>query len=312
VINFRFHLVSLVAVFLALAVGIVMGYGVLGQPTVDTLQDRIDVVEANAEARRVENDELRAQLDQQGTAMEQAAPFSVSDRVGDVRALVLAVRGVDEDAVARVVELARRGGAEAPGIVWLESKWALESRDDVMALATAIGLTATGRRAPLRADGFDALVTRLATGSSATGVDALRALVDAGFVTLDGAGNDAPAPASLGGIGTRAILVTGADADVPARLLVAPIARVAVDEDLPLVAGELYLNGTEDAQRGDALAMIHDDDALEAEVSTVDDVERVEGAVATVLALADLGRGVVGHYGVGEGIERQLPEWWQL
>jgi hypothetical protein len=31
-----------------------------------------------------------------------------------------------------------------------------------------------------------------------------------------------------------------------------------------------------------------------------------------VLALADLGRGVVGHYGVGEGIERQLPEWWQL
>ncbi len=49
-INFRFHLVSLVAVFLALAIGIVMGYGVLGQPTVDTLQDRIDVVEANAEA----------------------------------------------------------------------------------------------------------------------------------------------------------------------------------------------------------------------------------------------------------------------
>ena len=311
-INFRFHLVSIVAVFLALAIGIVMGYGVLGQPTVDTLQDRIDVVEANAEERRVENDELRAQLDQQGTAMEQSAPFSVSDRVGDVRALVLAVRGIDEDAVARVVELARRGGAEAPGIIWLESKWALESRDDVTALATALGLTATGKRAPLRADAFDALVTRLSTGASSTDTDALRALVDAGFVTLDGAGNDAPAPASLGGIGTRAVLVTGAAADVPARLVVAPIARVAVDEDLPLVAGELFPDGTEDAERGDSLTAIRDDDTLEAEVSTVDDVERVEGAVATVLALADLGRGVVGHYGVGDGTERQLPEWWQL
>jgi Copper transport outer membrane protein, MctB len=312
VINFRFHLVSIVAVFLALAIGIVMGYGVLGQPTVDTLQDRIDVVEANAEERRVENDELRAQLDQQGTAMEQSAPFAVSDRVGDVRALVLAVRGIDEDAVARVIELARRGGAEAPGIIWLESKWALESRDDVTALATALGLTATGKRAPLRADAFDALVTRLSTGASPIDTDALRALVDAGFVTLDGAGTDAPAPASLGGIGTRAVLVTGAAADVPARLVVTPIARVAVDEDLPLVAGELFPDGTEDAERGDSLTAIRDDDTLEAEVSTVDDVERVEGAVATVLALADLGRGVVGHYGVGDGTERQLPEWWQL
>ena len=55
-INFRFHLVSLIAVFLALAVGIVMGYGVLGQPTVDTLQRRIDNVEANANRIRREND----------------------------------------------------------------------------------------------------------------------------------------------------------------------------------------------------------------------------------------------------------------
>ena len=61
-INFRFHLVSLVAVFLALAVGVVMGYGVLGQPTVETLENRIDTVEANADARRAENDLLKADI----------------------------------------------------------------------------------------------------------------------------------------------------------------------------------------------------------------------------------------------------------
>jgi hypothetical protein len=310
VINFRFHLVSLVAVFLALAVGIVMGYGVLGQPTVDTLQDRIDVVEANAEARRLENDQLRTELGQRDTAIEESAPFSVTDRVTEVRGVVLAVRGVDEDAVDRVVELARRGGAVAPGVVWLESKWALESRDDVAELAAALGLTPSARRAPLRADALDALVARLSNGPQG-GADALRSLVDAGFVTMDGVGNDVPPLSEIGGSGTRATFVTGVEASVPARLLVGPIARAAVDEDLPLVAAEIFPDGTEDVSRGDSLGAIRDDEALDAQVSTVDDLDRVEGAVAAVLALGDLGRGVVGHYGIGDGADRQLPEWWQ-
>ena len=42
-INFRFHLISLIAVFLALAVGVVMGYAVLGSPTVETLQGRVEM-----------------------------------------------------------------------------------------------------------------------------------------------------------------------------------------------------------------------------------------------------------------------------
>lgn len=311
-INFRFHLVSLVAVFLALAVGIVMGYGVLGQPTVDTLQDRIDVVEANAEARRVENEQLKDQLEQQGAALEESSPFSVSGRVTDVPTLVVAVRDVDEDAVGRVVELARRGGAEVPGIVWLEPTWALEDRDDLSALAGVLGVPTPNKRAALRADALDAMVTRLSVGAPAGGADVLRALVDAGFVTLDGSGEDAAEPGGFGGPGTRAILVTGPTAAVESDHLVGHIARVAVDESLALVATEVFPDGTEDADRGDALAPIRDDEALDAAVSTVDDMERIEGSVAAVLALADLGRGVVGHYGIGDGAERQLPEWWQL
>ena len=34
-------------------------------------------------------------------------------------------------------------------------------------------------------------------------------------------------------------------------------------------------------------------------VSTVDDVDRVEGRVASTLALAQLGTGAVGNYGLG-------------
>ena len=310
-INFRFHLASLVAVFLALAVGVVMGYGVLGQPTVDTLQNRIDTVEANADARRRDNDELRAALDRADEAIEESSPFAVTDRLTNVPATVLAVRGVDEDAVARTVTLARRAGATAPGIVWLEDRWALPERDDVQTLADALGLSAEGRRAALRSDAWDTLTARLADGPPSTGPDPLRALQEAGFVTLAGVDSDAPAADRIGGAGTRAVLITGTGAAVPSRLVVAPVARAAVDHGIALVAAEVFPDDTQGAGRGDALVAVRSDDALTDVVSTVDDLERTEGAVATVLALADLGRGVVGDYGIGEGAERQLPEWWQ-
>jgi hypothetical protein len=310
-INFRFHLVSLVAVFLALAVGVVMGYGVLGQPTVDTLQNRIDTVEANAESRRKENDDLRSALDRANEAIDQSSPFSVTDRLADVPTVLLALRGVDEDAVNRTATLARRAGATVPGVVWLEDRWALPGSDDVKALATALGVPVPSKRAGLRADAEAALVRRLAEGPPLAGTDPLRALADAGFVTLAGVGGDAPPPDRVGLPGTRAILVSGTGSTVPARLVVAPIAHVAVDRGLPLVAAEVFPDDTEGANRGDSVAPVREDSALTEKVSTVDDLERTEGSVAAVLALADLGRGVVGDYGIGDGAERQLPEWWQ-
>jgi len=311
-INFRFHLVSIVAVFLALAVGVVMGYGVLGQPTVDTLQNRIDAVEANAEARRQENDELRAAVDGANEAIAQSAPFAVTNRLTDVPAVAVAVRGVDEEAVERTVLLARQAGATLPGVVWLEDRWALPERDDVQALADALGVPATTRRATLRGDAWDALMTRIADGPPPEGPDVLRALQDAGFVSVAGVGADAPSLDRIGGTGARALLVTGTGAAVPARLVVERVARAAIDQGVGLVAAEIFPDDTQDATRGATIAVIRDDDTLTDLVSTVDDLERTEGSVAAVLALADLGRGVVGDYGVGDGAERLLPEWWQL
>ena len=57
-INFRFHLVSLIAVFLALAVGVVMGAGVIDRAIVDTLNTRIDRVEAKSDRIQSKNNKL--------------------------------------------------------------------------------------------------------------------------------------------------------------------------------------------------------------------------------------------------------------
>ena len=51
-INFRFHLASLIAVFLALAIGIVMGSTVVKEATVKGLRAEIHRVERSSNARQ--------------------------------------------------------------------------------------------------------------------------------------------------------------------------------------------------------------------------------------------------------------------
>jgi Copper transport outer membrane protein, MctB len=308
-INFRFHLASLVAVFLALAVGVVMGYGILGQPTVSGLQNRIDTVEANAEAKRAENEQLQGDLDRANEAVDASAPFAVTDRLLNVPSVVVAVRDVGDDSVERIVTLARRAGATAPGIVWIEGKLALESKDDAKGLAGALGLPVSTKRTALRAEVWAVLTASLADGATATSRDRLAALIDAGFVSLAGVDGDAPAIAALGGTGTRVVLAVGTSGAVAGRFLVEGFANAAVDARVPLVVGEVFGEGA--AARGDALSPILDDEQLAAQVTTVDDLEWTEGSVAAVLGLSDLGREIVGHYGFGNGAERLLPEWSQ-
>ena len=61
--------------------------------------------------------------------------------------------------------------------------------------------------------------------------------------------------------------------------------------------------------RGDALRPVRDDAELSARVSTVDDLDLIQGQVATALAIRDLGSGIAGHYGYGPSAELVLPPW---
>jgi hypothetical protein len=309
-INFRFHLVSLVAVFLALAVGIVMGYGVLGQPTVKGLQHRIDTVEKKADAIRGENSALSAQIEQQAGAIDATSRFAVSGRLTDASVLVLAVRGVNEDAITRSIELARQAGADAPGILWLETKWALSSEDDRSALGDVLG-TSTSRRNALRDRGWQALTNRLANGPG-VGADPLNALVDAGFVAYQAVGDAGNRRLDeLGSPDTLTLLVVGTDGSVPPKQVIPSLAQAGVDAGLSLVVGEVFGTDDDPATRGGIVGAIRDDDDLSKQVSTVDDVDQSAGAIAAVLALSDLRRSVIGHYGFGEGASAQAPAWSQ-
>ncbi len=307
-INFRFHLVSLVAVFLALAVGIVMGYGVLGQPTIEGLQNRIDTVEANANAQREENQNLAGELDRAESAIEESAPFSVTGRLTNAAPMLVAIRGVDTASLERVVRLARTAGGEVPGILWLEPRLALSNREEKVALASLLRLPSNTKAPDLRAAVWRVLAARLATGAPVSNgnqaEDPLGALVTAGFVSLEGVDGDAPSVADIAATGV--VLAVARGASLGAQSTVEGFATAAVEQRLALVVS---LAESGDADRDQILAPVRDNDSLGTQVATVDDLEAEMGVVATVLALADLGHGVVGHYGVSSGADRLLPVW---
>jgi copper transport outer membrane protein MctB len=308
VINFRFHLVSLVAVFLALALGIVMGYGVLGQPTVSGLQDRVDRVQGQINSVRRDNDRLQSEVDRLNAYSDLVAPFAVTDRLLDTPVVVVAVRGVDADRARDTVSLARRAGATVDGILWLEEKWALANAGDTKALATALNV-APGTKTAVRDAGWAALAHRLTTPPGPG--DVLPPLQQAGFVASETVGGGVGFDLSkLDATGARVVVVDGTAAKVPENVLVGPLARAMYTAETPLVFGEVYVTADNTPVRGQRLAPIRTDETLTKKVSTVDDLELSEGRVAGVLALADLGRGVSGDYGYGEGADRPIPEYW--
>lgn len=325
-VNFRFHLVSVIAVFLALGLGVVMGSTVVDQAIVDRLDREIDDVRAESAARRAENQRLDEELRRTQEFVADSSGFVVEGRLAGVPVVVLAEEGVDGDVVNEAVAMLRTAGAEVPGVFRLDESWTLVDDGAVTALGEVVD--AGGAAATVRAAGIEALVDRLggrqrgparpttttstAAGAAPTSVpadaepDVLGALADAGFLGIDGADADdlavfPPRPA-------RVVVVTGTTSRLVESGITAEVARAFAEADVPTAVTEVFVARDEDGAlaRGDAVAPVRDDDDLRDAVTTADHLDLVQGRVATVLALEDL-PGVVGHYGYGDGAQRALP-----
>jgi hypothetical protein len=311
VINFRFHLASLVAIFLALALGVVIGAGVIDRGVVDALDDRLNRVEANSNRIEAENNELQAQLGEKDDAIATLARQALNFQLTDVNVGVVAVRGVDGDRVSDTVGSLTGAGANVTGVLWLESPWTLDTPEQISDLAGAIGATSR-RPSALRDQAWQQLAARFAEipidGQVTGDNDVLAALEDAGFVAFDGpqgGGTVAEFPGAQASI----VLIVGTNGDVPASDVVMPAATAITADDLPLVVGDVYdATATDAGDRGSAFAELRRS-SLSTIVSTVDDLDRPQGPPTVALALADLLRvpPVVGHYGLGEDTV-PLPE----
>jgi hypothetical protein len=215
-----------------------------------------------------------------------------------VRIDLVAERGVDGGIVDQQAQLLRQAGATVTGVVWLEESWKLTDASQLTALRGATGLT-NRTPTPLRLAAAGLLGRRLAAAPPVLTEDVLGKLADAKFVTLTGvSGSAAPATTDFVGATARTLLIGGPDSSVPADATPA-VAAGLVDGDASLAIGEIFGTAGEVTERDAWIDEIANDDALRNHVSTIDDVDRVEGRVAATLALAELGTGGHGNYGLG-------------
>ncbi len=304
-INFRFHLASLIGVFLALALGVVIGSTVVDRAVVDNLNHRIDTVERNSHVVRAENKKLQDDLDRVSEAVLGLEPYALDGALTARSVGIIAVRGVDDHRVDALVDATKAAGATLTGVLWLEPKWHASSDADARALGTLIG-DPTRRGAALRDAAWRQLAARASSSAPANRAnDLLVALTDAKFAQYDALGASDSLPSRFGVRGLLTILVIGDGAQVPEKETVTAAGDAFVATKSPLLVADMHASDST-KERGDALKPIRSTD-LALSISTVDNLDRPEGPAVVVLALADLDRGTVGHYGYGPGT-KLVPE----
>src|SRR5205823_935336 len=126
VINFRYHLVSLIAVFLALAIGIVAGSTVIKESILDQTQQNLDQAEKNLKQIEDTNAALQAELDQlksRDDALQRAGVADLLDgRLAGMSVLFVKVDGVDDNVATALRRSFDGAGATVIGTVTLTEK----------------------------------------------------------------------------------------------------------------------------------------------------------------------------------------------
>lgn len=142
-INLRYHIVSLTAVFLALAIGVLLGGTYLDKYTVDQLDQSITNAEERIRETRAENDRLRGEIGD-AQARNQAligggTNTLFADNLADVPVLVVAAEGADETSRRSLVQVLGASGAAFRGTLTVTGRIDLDD-DQVADLGARLDL----------------------------------------------------------------------------------------------------------------------------------------------------------------------------
>lgn len=329
-INFRFHIISLTAVFLAFAIGLVLGTNFLADASQKYLQRRIDDFADLLNDAKATNEEQAAELDsfqsENKQLDEEVGERLFTGQLSSEPVLVVAPRGVqgDPNPVERVLESLEQADAETAGVWWLTDRLVLDDDDEVAELGTILGLADTdpaALRTTLGArlaevltasiDGGDVPGPGLAAAQSEP--ELLVQLVEAGFVDYqlpDGVDEET---VLLPSSGLRVVTVTGQGAVLTGDQVLLPmLSGLTAETPAPVVVAETPINPDDDPETDEVeplVGQIRADTDLRERISTVDDLDRAAGRIATVLAVADADPGAptIGHYGLRTDADRLLP-----
>ena len=307
VIDFRYHLISIVAVLLALSIGIVMGSGVLGGPLLDDLKDRADRIRELNEDLRAESGSRLTRIKELEDFLEDSEPYLVNGALVGEEIVLFEFPGVS----ASVTEELRSsvGLADGSVVTQIEFTDKLEMEDDIERDELALALaSASASREDLRVELASLVGLRSASATdqrdpggpnSSTAEERLDELLneleDSEFVSVDRTEGEETVP------GGSLFMVVGGTEDPAFEM--APMATelsLELAEGGPVMVGE-----TSDSEAEILIEVV--DASVEAQIATTGGVDTIIGRVAAVLGMDLASEGQVGHYGLGPTATEVIP-----
>ncbi len=339
-IDFRYHLVSLVSVFLALAVGVVLGAGPLRGEIADSLNSSVEQLRTEKNALRSALTVAEAGVKNRDAFTNQLVPAMVANRLPGRTVVLVTMPDSDGDAIDPLTRALEAAGAVVTGRVDLKAAWvAPEKAADRRELAQKWGsvLTTAASSAPTpSASRTPTVLAKAAVAAPDVGTpDAvLAALLARTVVTLNPLEVSRPDPVGrqvLEALAKKGMLSTHGDLNRRASqvVLLAPGVDQALSgaptptptpsadrspawADLAITLdsasdGAVMLGPASAATSGGVLAVVRGDNATARQVSTVDTGGSPMGDLTVVLALREQGTGTAGAYGFGKGASGAFP-----
>jgi hypothetical protein len=308
VISLRYHVISIGAVFLALAVGVVLGSTTLSNTLLSGLSGQKDQLAAQVSDLQAQRNQLNSDLADADRFATGIGPMAVQGLLAQRTVVLIGTANAaatDEDALKTLLTSA---GATVTGTVTLTDGFSDAGHaDQLRDLVTR--MIPAGAQLPVASDpgtlagGLFAdllLLNKSSNQPQATADEraaALSGLAAGGFIKPAGQ----VAPAQL------AIVVTGgAQPGSSANDRAAMLARFATQ--LQRGGAGTVLAGQSGSAGGDGpVGVVRADSSASSVLSTVDDVDSGAGRIVTVLALQGQLNGKPGSYGTAGNAQSPTP-----
>jgi hypothetical protein len=312
VIDFRYHLVSLIAVFLAIALGLVIGATQLSGPLLDNLQGQVTSLQEDKRDLENRTQDLQTQADSSNAFETAVAPALVAGSLADRSVLLVqASEDVTTDTVEEVTALVTEAGGTVSGQITLQPEYS----DPASEAGLQSYVTGPGRPATVQLPETDdtgqlvgallAQVFMVPAGGPAPDTAAVSTVLS-GLSSLDVLSQDSTSvtPADFAVVLTAGALDAedAQDADERNGTLVDLVTALDAAGSGAVVAGD-----AESAGETGLVGVIRADPQVSAAVSTVDNVTSPSGQISTVLALGREGQGTSGKYGTAEDTQPVPP-----
>jgi hypothetical protein len=302
VISFRYHVVTIVAIFLALAIGTLAGAAFVQPALQAELQNQTDRLQRNNDGLRAEVDDLRTQLASLGGFVDAVAPSLTRDKLSGTPVVLVTQTGVEEGVLSQTQAALSNAGANVLTTVSATDELVSEDPATQEQLATIVGEpTASADQLPTLA--AQALAQGLSPSTSVVGGDVLEKLLSAGFLAPVGSGPSQSTLDEIGHPGQVVVVLSGGRGDeppLPPEDFAVPLVTRLADLNVPVAAGESLLSDYPYVSLVRA-------DGTDGTV-TVDDLDQTMGGAALVLGLQDLiATGDGGAYGVKDGADPLPP-----